>query len=138
MLVMNKTESAGGVITNNKGQVVVVNQNYNSWSLPKGHVDPGESHLDAAKREILEETGLTELELIGKLGSYERFRISLKNEDNPELKNLTFFHFTTTQLELKPIDETNPEAKWVDKKEVANYLTHTKDKEFFLSIIDKI
>ena len=135
---MNKKESAGGVITNNKGQVVVVNQNYNSWSLPKGHVDPGESHLDAAKREILEETGLTELELIGKLGSYERFRISLKNEDNPELKNLTFFHFTTTQLELKPIDETNPEAKWVDKKEVANYLTHTKDKEFFLSIIDKI
>lgn len=29
------------------------------WELPAGRVDPGESHLAAAKRELLEETGYT-------------------------------------------------------------------------------
>ena len=31
---------------------------YDDWSLPKGKVDPGESHIQAAYREVLEETGV--------------------------------------------------------------------------------
>ena len=31
---------------------------WKSYSIPKGHVDPGESILDAAKRETLEEVGI--------------------------------------------------------------------------------
>jgi|SRR5579862_1452404 len=27
------------------------------WSIPKGHIDPGEEPLDAARREFVEETG---------------------------------------------------------------------------------
>ena len=48
------------------------------------------------------------------------------------------FLFKTDEDKLQPIDEENPEARWVEKEEVINLLTHPKDKDFFLSIIDKI
>ena len=48
------------------------------------------------------------------------------------------FLFKTNQEVLKPIDPTNPEARWIKKEKVAELLTHKKDKEFFLSIINEI
>ncbi len=34
---------AGGIVINRKQEVAIVNQNHDSWSLPKGHMDPGEA-----------------------------------------------------------------------------------------------
>lgn len=136
---MIHTFSAGGVVLNKKGEVAVVSQPNDTWSLPKGHIDLGEDELTAACREILEESGISDLTLVCKLGSYDRYRIGLNGGDDfSELKNIAMFLFTTKQEELKPQDPRNPEARWVDKNEVANLLTHSKDKEFFESIINKI
>jgi ADP-ribose pyrophosphatase YjhB (NUDIX family) len=47
------------------GQMLVVRRpRYNDWSIPKGHVDDGESWGEAAVREVLEETGV-ESEIVG-------------------------------------------------------------------------
>ena len=136
---MNHTFTAGGVVINKEGKVLVVNQNGNSWSLPKGHIDEGEDELTAAKREIYEESGIKSLKLIKEFKSYERYRIGLDGgEDKSELKTIYMFLFETNEEVLKPIDPGNPEAIWIPKKKVAKLLTHKKDKEFFLSILDKI
>ena len=133
------TYSAGGVVLNKDGKILVVSQHGTSWSLPKGHIDPGEEQMEAAIREIHEESGITQLELIKDLGSYQRYRIGVDaDEDKSELKNIYIYLFKTEQDDLKPIDPENPEAKWVDKKDVADLLTHEKDKKFFLDIINLI
>ncbi len=132
---MKKSHSAGGIVLNSKGEILVVNQNRDSWSLPKGHIDPGETPLQAAAREIEEESGVSKIELVRELGTYERYKIGLDGKDDTsELKILTFFLFRTAQTRLKPIDPHNPEARWVKKEEVAKLLTHPKDKEFFAKI----
>lgn len=130
---MKKRHSAGGVVINPEGKVLVVSQRGNSWSLPKGHIDPGEDALEAAKREIYEESGISKLELVRELGTYQRHRIGLngRGESRTELKVITMFLFRTTETALKPIDPKNPEAVWVEKGKVARLLTHKKDKEFF-------
>ena len=130
---MRETASAGGIVTNGDGEILVVSQHGTSWSLPKGHIDPGEDAIAAAKREIWEESGIDELELIRELGTYQRYKIGADGgEDRSELKTITMFLFRTTQNSLKPVDPDNPEARWVAKGEVAKLLTHPKDKEFFL------
>ena len=136
---MKTTETAGGVVINTKDEILIVNQNNNSWSLPKGHIDPGEEKLEAAVREIYEESGIKNLEFICELGHYERYRIGLDgNDDTSELKKIFMFLFKTKQENLKPIDPSNPEATWVSKEKVSDLLTHRKDKEFFLSIVGRI
>lgn len=56
-------EAAGGVVWRRgaKGSLKVLlvhRPRYDDWSLPKGKLDPGESHRQAALREVQEETGL--------------------------------------------------------------------------------
>lgn len=125
---------------NTRGEVLVVSQRGDSWSLPKGHVDPGEDIITAARREIKEESGVTTLNLVRELGTYERHRTGKGGlgEDTTELKRITIYLFTTTEEDLKPEDPHNPEARWVKPEEVSSYLTHQKDRDFFESIRSEI
>ncbi len=133
------TDTAGGIVLNKKGQVLVVSQHGTSWSLPKGHIDPGEEKIEAAIREIYEESGVNNLSLVKELGSYKRFRIGLEGtEDNSELKTIFMYLFKTEQEQLEPIDPENPDAIWVEKDEVADLLTHYKDKQFFIDYLGQI
>lgn len=132
---MKETETAGGIVLNKRGEVAVVSQRGNSWSLPKGHIDPGEDALIAARREIWEETGIAQLQLIRPLGSYQRHRgTPTGGDDLRELKTIYMFLFTTDQDKLAPQDPVNPEARWVNPDGVEELLTHPKDKAFFRGV----
>ena len=136
---MTHTESAGGVVVNAEGRVLLVSQYGTSWSLPKGHLEEGETPLEAALREIREESGVSRLELVRTLGSYSRHRLGADGaEDRSELKTIHLFLFTTDEMELSPFDADNPEARWVERESVTELLTHAKDREFFASILDAI
>ena len=139
---MGKTEyvlCAGAIIINRNQEVAIVNQNHDSWSLPKGHIDPGESKVDAAKRELYEETGIKNAVLIKYIGEYGRYRIGLDGrDDKSEHKTIFIYLFKSDQEILNPIDPKNPEAKWVPYKEVEKILTHPNDKKFFKQEIKSI
>jgi 8-oxo-dGTP pyrophosphatase MutT (NUDIX family) len=47
----------------------------NYWNFPKGHFEPGERTIDAALRELEEETGIkkSELRIVPNFRAYERF-----------------------------------------------------------------
>jgi 8-oxo-dGTP diphosphatase len=56
-------QAAGGVVRQPAGdggtEVLVVHRpRYDDWTLPKGKLQPGETHEEAALREVEEETGL--------------------------------------------------------------------------------
>jgi 8-oxo-dGTP pyrophosphatase MutT (NUDIX family) len=56
--------AAGAVVfrRSEHGIRLLVLRAYKNWDFPKGLVEPGESELDAARREVQEETGLAALD----------------------------------------------------------------------------
>lgn len=135
-----QAQSAGEVVLNPNGEVLIVSQRGDSWSFPKGHIDEDEDAETVAHRETREESGIKCLELVKELGSYERCKIGKGGvgEDCSEQKRITMFLFRTDEYELTPEDAHNPEARWVLKEDVAGILTHPKDKAFFRSVITSI
>lgn len=131
------SRSGGGIVVGPSRKILVVSQKGDSWSLPKGRLEPGENALQAAIREIEEETGITKLTLVRPLGSYRRFLIGKGGigEEKSVEKEIELFLFTTDESDLRPKDADNPEARWVEPQEVAELLTHPKDKAFFSSLL---
>ena len=56
---MKRERSAGAVIFNTKTKkYLLLHYPIGHWDFPKGHVEKWESDVEAAKREVLEETGI--------------------------------------------------------------------------------
>jgi 8-oxo-dGTP diphosphatase len=65
----------GAIVRDDKGRLLVVQRGHppaaDTWTLPGGRVEPGETHERACVRELLEETGL-EVEVGRRVGQVER------------------------------------------------------------------
>ena len=89
--------AAGGVVVRAEGENVFValarEANFSYCVLPKGGVEPGETREQAARREIGEEAGLTDLVLVGALGSPARLDF-----DKVWWTTTHYFLFTTAQI----------------------------------------
>lgn len=104
--------SAGGVIVRfDEGRVYIAlvrEGNRQAYVLPKGHVQEGEGLEQAARREIMEESGLVDLTLRGELGVRERL-----DHGKASWKRTHYFLFTTAQRQGMPTDQTHPcELEW--------------------------
>ena len=109
----------GGVIEKDNKYLLVQESKpkcYGKWNIPAGHLDPGESIFDGAKREIKEETNC-DVELTG-----------VCNIGNHIVPNDTFVAivFTTKLLTdtVKPQAGEILEAKWFTYEEIVAMSDH--------------
>lgn len=68
--------TAGGVVwrrVDDAIQILMIQDRLGRWTIPKGHVEPGEKIEQTAVREVTEETGLTDLVLGEKLDKLHFF-----------------------------------------------------------------
>ncbi len=49
-------------------EILLIQDSKSRWTIPKGHIEEGESPREAAEREIREETGLQEMKVLDWLG----------------------------------------------------------------------
>ena len=114
--------AAGGVVENEKEELLLIFRR-GKWDLPKGKLDKGETIEQCALREVMEETGLKEVELKKALTityhTYDEFgKHILKDSHWYQMK-------ITGQQKLTPqTEEDISEIKWIKKKDLKNFLNN--------------
>ena len=113
-------EAAGGLVKRTDDKLLFIFRN-NKWDLPKGGVEKKELIIDAAKREVTEETGVSDLIVEKKIS--ETYHIFKKGK-RFRLKKTYWFKMSTTYM-----GKTNPQTeegiektKWVSNKNIEDIL----------------
>jgi 8-oxo-dGTP diphosphatase len=119
--------AAGGLVVRDGLVAIVHRPRYDDWSLPKGHVDEGESFEQAALREVEEETGLR-----CTLG--QELRSDTYTDGRGRLKLVRWWRMEVVEdLGFEP-DEEVDELRWVTPAEAAELLTYPSDRELVAAL----
>ena len=94
------------------------------WSLPKGHVEPGETPEQAAVREVAEETGIAG-EILGSLGTIDFWFIA---EGRRVHKTVHHFLLRAVGGELSDADIEVTKVEWVPFPQIADRLAYPDER----------
>lgn len=116
-------KAGGGIVKNTNGDILMIFRR-GKWDLPKGKLDENESIEACAKREVQEETGLTNLMIEKPAGiSYHTYTQFGKHF----LKESHWFAMKATGNEplIPQTEEDITEIKWVNSADVKEYIANT-------------
>jgi 8-oxo-dGTP pyrophosphatase MutT (NUDIX family) len=133
--------SAGGLVLDGRGPEArgaligrVDRRGRLLWSLPKGHVETGETEAQTAVREVREETGILG-EVLGKLGTIDFWFVA---DGRRVHKTVHHFLLVATDplngLELSDADVEVSEVAWVRLPDLAARLAYTDERR----LLDKV
>ncbi len=122
--------SAGGVVVHD-GQVLVIVPTRRAadgsqvLALPKGHLDQGETVVQAATREVREETGMV-VEPVQELGEV---RYWYMRDRHRVAKSVHFFLFRLLGGDLADHDDEVLEARWMGLAQARKALSYAGERE---------
>lgn len=118
-----------------KPRVLLIKDLYGHWIWPKGKIEKGEGPEAAAIREIGEEVGLKDIELIDKIGLSQYF-FRLKGELIFKRVYIYLLRHNSDE-KIKILPEEVQEAAWFTPEEALNMLEYKGAKSFLRKGIKK-
>ncbi len=94
------------------------------WSLPKGHIEPGESAEQAAVREVAEETGIAGT-IVGQLGTIDFWFMA---DGRRVHKTVHHFLLRAEGGELSDADVEVTAVAWVPLEELGSRLAYEDER----------
>lgn len=122
--------AAGGIITNNKNEILLVKNPRKGWEYPGGIVEPGETVPQGLIREIKEETGIN-AEIINIVGIYSNTKKKKGYNGVKEVPTIVTIDFICKYASgnLTTSDESI-EVKWFTKKEALQMVNQKQQLRF--------
>lgn len=131
--------TAGGIVFRRTGsniEFLLIQDAKNRWTIPKGHIEEGEDAKATAKREIGEETGLKEMEILQWLG-----KINFRYRRQTSLVLMTTEIFLVRAKgdtdKLKPEDWMN-DCRWLKAVDALDKIEYEDIGKLMLVALNKI
>ncbi|MCI2068911.1 MAG: NUDIX domain-containing protein [Bacilli bacterium] len=123
---MKKESSYGAVVFSKDGLVLIEHMALGHYSLPKGHIEKGESEEECALREIKEETGLD-----------VKLDMSFREEETYSpypgiIKTVTYFLAFIKGGKICPQESEVQEILFLNEEEGKKILTFPSDQEILV------
>lgn len=123
--------AAGGLVVRwgaRGWEILVVHRpRYDDWSLPKGKEDPGETSVEAALREVWEETGVRG-RILAPLDE-----VTYRLTDGRD-KVVSYFAMTpTSSIPFEPNEEVDT-VRWISPAEAPSILTYAHDSDLVATV----
>ncbi len=132
----NQEISAGAfiykIIENKILFLLVYSKRNSEWGFPKGHVEPGETETETAKREIKEETGISELNFVKDFRCVDTYKIkgTLSTTKNRIIDKKVIYYLARTNEDFKgSVDDEIEQSKWLQYSEATEYLKYENQKK---------
>ena len=125
-------QAAGGVVIHDGEMLLLDRPRRGEMRLPKGHVEPGESPRETALREVREEAGYADLEIVADLGTIKN-RFVVPASDRDVVRDETFYLMRLRSEEpfhRNDHDAGQFSAVWVPLDEAPARLTFLSEKDF--------
>lgn len=121
-----KRIAARGIILKNEKILLMYTKYYDDYSIPGGGVDSEEALIEGLKRELSEETGAQEIEVISEYGYIDEYRPYYK-EDYDLMHMISYLYVCDVKGDLQAAQLEDYEvangmkAKWVDIDEAIRH-----------------
>ena len=119
-------ETSCGTVVINLGNILLLEYPQGHWDFPKGHVEESDpSRIDAAKRELQEETGIDDIKIIQ--GFEERTEYDFRHRGK-KIEKEVFWYIGETGIIDVQISHEHRNYLWLDWEQAIEMLTHDESK----------
>lgn len=130
-----KEEAVGIILFNQEEKVLVVFKKWiQKWEFPQGKIEKGESKIEALRREIKEETGIEDLDIVKDFNSKTHYRF--KRDEFVVNKTVDYYLGVTDRGVV--LSSEHEKYCWCTYREACRLLVHKNHIEVLTEAVNKI